>query len=171
MSSDSSNGTIAYATSHPTTFITCKEGHRDWYYTGDGTVDNTRWTVPTRAKSIYDPCPAGWRVPDGGDYGVWSLASGSSRATDYPYDSTNEGMNFSGKFGSAIAIWYPASGYRFDHDGSLRNVGKIGYYWSASPFIQSNYGSVHFLSVSESSLNMSGGRNRPVGQSVRCLKE
>ena len=74
VSSDSSNGTIAYATANPTTFITRNNSNYDWYYTGSGTNDNTRWTTSAATKSIYDPCPAGWRVPDGGSNGVWSKA-------------------------------------------------------------------------------------------------
>lgn len=45
VSSDSSNGTIEYATAHPTTFITHNSSNYDWYYTGDSSTDNTRWTT------------------------------------------------------------------------------------------------------------------------------
>ena len=69
VSSNSSNGTIEYATAHPTTFITHNSSNCDWYYTGSESTDNTRWTTSDKAKSIYDPCPAGWRVPDGGNNG------------------------------------------------------------------------------------------------------
>ena len=43
--SDSSHGTIDYATANPTTFITCYLGNSDWYYPGDSSTDNTRWTT------------------------------------------------------------------------------------------------------------------------------
>ena len=118
--SDSSTGTIAYATANPTTFIKYKSSNYDWYYTGSSSTDNTLWTTSEANKSIYDPCPSGWRVPDGGDNGVWSKAFGSSSYIDYQYDSTNKGMYFSGKFGSASTIWYPASGYRSSSDGRLQ---------------------------------------------------
>ena len=167
--SDSSTGTIAYATARPTTFITYNFSNYDWYYTGDSSTDNTRWTTSERNKSIYDPCPAGWRVPDGGSNGVWSKALGSSsNFYDYPYDSTNEGMNFSGTFGSASTIWYLASGFRNSDDGSLSYVGYLGSYWSASPYNSNAYG-----------LFFSSGRSvfplndfiRAYGHSVRCLQE
>ena len=166
--SNSSNGTIAYATAHPTTFITCNHSNWDWYYTGDSSTDNPRWTTSERNKSIYDPCPAGWRVPDGGSNGVWSKALGSSDFFwDYPYDSTNEGMNFSGKFGSASTIWYTASGYRNEGFGSLDNVGYYGYCWYASP-----YGSfVYSLLFSNYDfVNPSYDFSRAYGLSVRCLQ-
>lgn len=149
VSSDSSNGTIAYATANPTTFIKYSSNNSEWYYTGSSSTDNTRWTTSESSKSIYDPCPAGWRVPDGGSNGIWSKALGSSSSFTQSslYDSTNEGMNFSGKFGSASIIWYPASGYRNGGDGSLNNVGN-------------NNGNV----------NPSNNNNRANGHSVRCVR-
>ena len=126
-----SNGTIAYATAHPTTFISYNSNN-DWFYTGSESTDNTRWTTSESNKSIYDPCPAGWRVPDGGSTGVWAKALGSSY-TEPSYDSTNEGMNFSGKFGNDPTIWYPAPGFRDGGDDRMLSVGNKGYYWSAKP--------------------------------------
>ena len=179
VSSDSSTGTISYATANPTTFIGYNSSNSDWYYNGR-TTDNTRWTTSESSKSIYDPCPSGWRVPDGGgvSIGVWAKAIGSSSVfiDDSLYSSTSEGMNFSGKFGSDQTIWYPASGYRSSRrdngttDGSLYGVDDVGYYWSASPF--SNGNSAYDLRITDA------GRVEPVyydgranGYSVRCLQE
>jgi hypothetical protein len=41
-------------------------------------------------------------------------------------------MNFSGNFGSASTIWYPASGYRSPSSGDLCSVENENDYWSAS---------------------------------------
>ena len=145
------------------------DSNKDWYYTGSSSTDNTRWTTSESTKSIYDPCPAGWRVPDGGDNGVWSKAWGSfsSFTNASLYNSTNEGMNFSGKFGSASTIWYAASGYRDFKDGSLSFVGGSGGYWSASPSSNIAYylyfGNLGFV-------NPSGNYYRAYGRSVRCLQ-
>ena len=57
VSSNSSNGTIEYATAHPTTLIKYNGSNYDWYYTGSSSNDNTRWTTSSSNKSIYDPCP------------------------------------------------------------------------------------------------------------------
>ena len=169
--STSSEGTIAYATANPTTFIRYNyRGNKDWYYTGDSSTDNTRWTTSESNKSIYDPCPAGWRVPDGSINGVWSTALGSSLEFYVRYDSTNKGMNFSGKFGSDQTIWYPASGYRDYSDGSLSNVGGNGYYWSASPNDSKAYDLVLYCSGPGNVLP-STHSFRAHGQSVRCLQE
>ena len=165
--SNSSVGTIEYAIANPTTFIWGNMDNFDWYYTGSSSIDNTRWTTSEGTKSIYDPCPYGWRVPDGGINGVWSKALGSMLGFDYAYNSTNKGMNFSGKFGLDQTIWHPASGYRDLNDGSLGNVGITGGYWSASPVGDQ----AHSLFFTNFSVIPSGGDYRAYGISVRCLRE
>ena len=171
VSSEASTGTIEYATANPTTFITynstVSKKNYDWYYTGSESTDNTRWT--TSEKSIYDPCPEGWRVPNGDGNGVWAKASGAKDYFKYSYDSTNEGINFSSKFGSDQTIWYPASGFRDGSSGMLENTGLSGSWWSASP----NGSRVYDLHIDYSSgyVRMSDPSNRGKGLSVRCVKE
>ena len=169
VSSNTSKGTIAYATANPTTFITSNNYNYDWYYTGNSSKDNTRWSTSVNEKSIYDPCPSGWRVPDGGHDGVWAKAIGSSSdfIDDSLYSSTSVGMNFSGKFGSDQTIWYPASGCHIS-DGSFGNVGYLGGYWSASP---DSYGAYVLDFLSDGSVSPSSYGSRAFGVSVRCLQE
>ena len=171
--SNSTNGTIEYATSNPTTIITYNSNNYDWYYTGNSSTDNTRWTESDKSKSIYDPCPAGWRVPDGGDDGIWSTALGSSDDFSEPilYDGTNRGINFSVKFGSASTIWYPASGYRYYDVGSLSLVGYHSRYWSASPSSYLSYGAYRLFFNNTGDVLPSNGSHRAYGGSVRCLQE
>ena len=172
--SNSTNGTIEYASANPTTFITRNLDNNDWYYTGNPQTDNTRWTESDKAKSIYDPCPQGWRVPDGGNIGIWSTALGSSSSLydDSLCSSTNEGLNFSVKFGSASTIWYPASGYRLYHNGDLHGVGNFGRCWSASPDIGISY-TAYSLRFSDDGTVIPAYYEgyRANGYSVRCLQE
>ncbi|MBR6732011.1 MAG: hypothetical protein IKL91_04785 [Bacteroidales bacterium] len=163
VTTSTSKGNVDYATANPMTFITTSSSSTwDWHYSSR---NNDLWTS---SKTIYDPCPAGWRVPDGGEYGVWSKACDSSSSFDYQYDGTNEGMNFSGKFGSASIIWYPASGYRSGGDGSLSFVGGSGRYWSVTPF---NYGAYYLFFYNDGSVSPSYYNYRAYGQAVRCLQE
>ena len=143
----SSGGSATNAEANPMTFYTSIS------------LSNESWAS---LKTVNDPCPAGWRVPDGGKNGVWSKSIGSSPSFNYTYHGTNEGINFSGKFGSDQTIWYPASGTRNDA-GALNGVGSKGDYWSASlassgayaldfnrsgnVFPQSNYGRANGYSV------------------------
>ena len=164
VSSDSSKGTIDYATAHPTTSITSNSRNSDWYYTGDSSNDNTRWTTSESSKSIYDPCPAGWRVPDGGSNGIWSRAG----FDDTTYDRINRGMSFS--ISSPSTTWYPASGWRGINYGDLSDVGRNGLYWSASPNGTYAYhlGFDYYGYVNPSYY---GNYSRVCGFSVRCLQE
>ena len=164
-------GTADYVTSHPTTFVKGSSStYYDWHY---ASRDNTLWTTSSSDKSIYDPCPAGWRVPDGGDNGIWSKALGSSSSfrDESLYDSTNKGINFSDNFGSASTIWYPASGCRYAGDvGGLSGVGLGGSYWSASPGSDGAYG-LYFDIYVYRDVDPSSSCGRAYGFSVRCLQE
>ena len=164
VSSSTSKGTAEYATRNPMTFITAgSSSDWDWHYSSR---NNELWQS---SKTINDPCPVGWGVPDGGDNGVWSKACSSpDDFYDYPYDSTDEGMNFSGKFGSASTIWYPASGFRFHHDGSLYHVGYDGSYWSAAP---SSYRACYLYLDRNGNVYPSSSGGRARGRVVRCLQE
>ena len=149
-----SGGSIANAEANPMIFYTSMR------------LPDVCWTS---SKTVYDPCPAGWRVPEGGNDGIWSKALGSSSDLYDPslYNSTANGINFSGKFGSDSIIWYPASGSRSITDGGLGKIGNSGYYWSASPQGDSAYD----LFCSGSRVAPSGSSNRAYGYSVRCQKE
>ena len=167
VSTSSSCGTVSYVVANPTTVVTASSSPYDWHYSSR---DNTLWTTSDKTKSIYDPCPAGWRVPDGGGDGVWSKALGSSSyfTQSSLYNSSNKGMNFSGKFGSASIIWYPASGYRDCRGVGLYSVGDGGSYWSASP----NSNSVYHLTFDKNGyVYPSNYNDRAYGRSVRCLQE
>ena len=163
VSASAGNGTVDYATANPMTFIEGTDSSEyDWHYSSR---NNDLWKS---SKTIYDPCPVGWRVPDGGDKGVWAKAYGSSwYFEDYPYDSTDEGMNFSGIFGSASIIWYPASGARLN-SGWINDVGNIGFYWSSS-YEEDEACELSF--ITEGTVHPSGSIGRYIEMSVRCLKE
>ena len=167
VTSNADVGTIEYTISHPTTFIYGNSDNNDWYYTGSSSTDDTRWTTSENGKSMYDPCPIGWRVPDGGQFGIWSTATGSSeRFEDGNWILYKEGMNFSGKFGADETIWYPASGYRTGTE--LQNVGYSGIYWAASDSGKN----AHVLYIGYTGAVVpSSDWSRGSGVSVRCIKE
>lgn len=85
-------------------------------------------------KAFNDPCPPGYRVPDGGSDGVWATAEGGSYKYYEPFsvnvDYTNNGINFSNIFGNDSVIWYPAAGYRHDENGFHHSVGQSCNIWS-----------------------------------------
>lgn len=141
--------TITYAVENPTTFI---KGYYDWC--SDGT--DSRWQSD---KTIYDPCPSGWRVPDGGVNGVWKKACIES---DSDYTSSSVGILFGTNI-SSPAAWYPAAGLL--SDGLLRTVGNQGFYWSVIP----NY--ILYIMKKGYVDPMFDDPYHADGQSVRCQKE
>ena len=157
------NGTIEFATANPTTFIDNNMINYDWYYTGDNSHDDTLWSGLNKTKSVYDPCPYGWRVPDGGADGVWAKALGSpSSFTDiFLYNNTNNGINFCGKFGDDTIIWYPSvkrvSSNLYSSDSAT--------YWGRS----SNHCGLDFSY--SGSISPFGGALGASGCLVRCLQE
>lgn len=125
VSSDSTYGTIEYATANPTTFITGNSLNGDWYYTGTDRMGyTTRWTISDQDKSIYDPCPAGWRVPDS-DF--WEIAYGYSVKTEIYSKSGGCDMSYYFGIGDS-SIWYPESGV-YNTDGDCYY--DFGCWWSA----------------------------------------
>ena len=143
----------------------------DWYTsTNDLSSQNgSLWggankTSPT-GKTIFDPCPAGWRVPASeGGYSPWSILGADRTAISSVGTFANYGVTWS----AIIAGFWPAAGYRMSSDGSLISTGTLGVYWSASA-----------SSFASSALHFSDGEGvvtaypivRAYGFSVRCVKE
>lgn len=165
-------GSIDYSVSHPTTFIKGDNKNLDWCKINKGDswiiIESIyiRWCC---SKTQYDPCPVGWRVPDGGESGVWAQASGSPNRDNYTYDSINEGMNFSGEFGANSNIWYPASYCRMHNSGDFYEGEKFGNWWSST---RTDDSLSYKLTLSYAGwYNSSDFSNCADGRFVRCIKE
>lgn len=164
--SDATTGTIAYAIAHPTTFIGCNEKD-DWYYSEGSGTDNTRWKS---AKTMYDPCPAGWRVPDGGPSGFWATAAGSSSGYSIEVDATNKGIRLNTASGSS---WYPYGGELGINDGVIRGVGTSNRWWSCTGRTDKSAYAIYCNSSTAPTNNVipANTQARAMGCSVRCFKE
>ena len=156
-----------YHVANPTTFITSNSTYNfDWFISTGTNYYNDRWPDSGSPKSIYDPCPAGWRVPDGGENGIWAKAHGSSASYTHIYDSNKKGHDFSGDFGESSPIWYPVVKRRSYETGNLSSD-NTGCYWSCSP----TGNMVYYLYTSSSNVNPASYAFRAFGQPVRCCKE
>ena len=137
--SNSENGTVGYSIKNPTTFIYgSEETQEDWI---SSSRDDSLWASD---KTIYDPCPVGWRVPDGGIDGVWAIAFASpENVSNYPYNNSSKGFDFSGVLGEASSIWYPVTGYlngiKEYEAGCLIDIGQYVHYLSVTPSGYSGY--------------------------------
>jgi hypothetical protein len=159
--SSATDGTIEYSIKNPSTIIFANSARSsDWLY-NDGTagVDNSRWQS---AKTIYDPCPVGWRVPDGGENGVWKIAG-----FEDDHYAGDDGFFF--KIASPSYSWYPAAGCRGSVDDKLYSVGRTLRYWSVTT--NDRYASRLFVFTSGNGFQSSNFAPRVCASSVRCFRE
>ena len=107
-------------------------------------------------KSVYDPCPAGWRVPSGYRNSTtfvlpWSVWSGGSGNTTFYYSYLG-------------AIVYPWMGYRNLYYTSMT---AESYHWTAS----NNGANASFGYCNNSALFNTTNCARYYACAVRCVKE
>jgi len=148
----------------------------DWYTVtdtrssqNDALWGNALYTGTPTTKTIFDPCPAGWRVPTWkSSYSPWDVFGGSALNTSYSYTNGSwSAENYGATWTSAG--FYPAAGIRSAGNGALTDVGGGGHYWSASPY----YGNGVYLYFNGSYVYPAhcSGDYRAYGFSVRCVQE
>ena len=170
VASDATTGTIEYALANPMTFILGNGNNRDWLYSEDGANDNSRWQSE---KTIYDPCPAGWRIPDGGENGIWAKALGST-VQDWESEawSTEEsGVDLSETdktLATGVSVWYPFEGLFYGSNGKMGGASEIGGYWSVTTRSKDAY--VFSASKRDKTIYNYLDGQRSHGCSVRCMK-
>lgn len=167
--SDSTTGTIEYATKNPTTFITNDYG--DWLYGEDLGVNDKRWA---ENKTIYDPCPPGWRVPD---CNIWITALNISNLITKPNPTYSFDINVYNDMytpGASIKFcdggsWYPSQGYKKTAKFVLYG-GYSGDYWACSSEQSYMANNLSFL-YNYSTGSLKGAMWRANGYAIRCAKE
>lgn len=184
--STAENGTVEYATRNPDTMILSgQEASSDWLYGGS---DNTLWQS---AKTKYDPCPPGWRVPDGGDEGIWAkiglpkngayghIDTNGDNQVDtpvlFPYpeeDARLAGMTIPAEYCGAD-VWYPTAGGIRPYDATFTNVGIAGYYWSVASYFEGNQAlgfNFWYYDNNGAYVYHSARLSKSMAASVRCCK-
>lgn len=167
---------IEYSILHPTCMIIYNRNNNDWYFSEDGTTDNTRWKE--KEKTMYDPCPAGWRVPDGGAEGLWAKAFGTrdrinNIAGDNGFDFGSESGIDATLSSKNASVWYPSAGFIDRTEFRLEGVGDSGHYWTTSPN-EGNAYSLYLMTLGMSFIDFADQcsyNNRANGMSVRCIRE
>lgn len=147
------------AVEHPTTFYygtRIGDDYYDWL-TADGTAKNNRlWeTAADGGKTLFDPCPPGWRVPRNGSW------KGVNEA-NFIYDEAAFGRRH------ALLGYYPAAGNRGAASGTWSFVGGQASYWTSTA-TQEQYS--YILNFLAAYLNPQSSSNRAAGCSVRCVSE
>ncbi len=195
---------VDYGVAHPDVFIGGSGYSNNWV----GKPNNNLWGNPlgyeyprnsTLQQSIFDPCPAGYRVApadlcmaftiDGGSRTV-SASSENSWATNIfnvanisadgksTTMSTQRGYFFYYETDADnMKLWhegktdfYPASGYRNSGSGSLGDVGNYGVYKTNTPLNAAGSGGIFFFHGSMVSPFTTFYSEPGFGNPLRCVK-
>ena len=178
-----SNGSVSYATKYPMQFITNaasleegSDGIGDWVVA----ADNELWS--DNKKSLYDPCPFGWRVPTSEDMSVLHLADAQDNT---PLEDARKQYGWHLSDG-VDTYFYPACGRRRYNDGRVENMNSKegvypsqpqpweGYYWTSSTSADGKAIALYFDLTTTRTINKffpSHAARRANGFQVRCVKE
>ena len=133
------SGSLEYSIQNPTVVI----GESTW------NIDNTLWTS---AKTIYDPCPAGYRVPP---YDIWCDFSIERVSGEFDH-----GWNFQYDENGNSA-WYPTRGYP-----TANGVN----YWGDNYMLSSSVDGYSYPGLYFSSGSVYQNNNSSSGP-LRCMKD
>lgn len=175
---------LEYSIQNPTKFL-CRKGwlleedktdpswhlvaNSDWYTSYKGDVDFYLWQDPKGSKWVYDPCPIGWKVPDGGLTSPWAGIE-----YDPAINKKDLAVVIKGKNGDIIYPYAPSRGHMSTF--AINNsTGEGSIFWWANQKEDVNYhttfvGSV-VSSTSESTFGYYYNMSRVNGLYVRCVRE
>ena len=152
---------LAEAVAHPTTFYSGTRdegdfGPYDWLTTDASAMNDRLWeTMTDSGKTLFDPCPPGWRVPRKES---WT----GLNETNFIWDDAALGRRH------ALLGYYPAVGSRGAATGEWNFVGGSGLYWSSSATEDCYVSTLNFLPAY---INVQSNANRASGFPVRCVSE
>ncbi|WP_418169652.1 fimbrillin family protein [Alistipes communis] len=162
------NTTITNGILNPRTF--CSNYDMDQMYYNLWAADNTSTSsdLATSTKTVYDPCPVGYKVPLNNAFRAFTTTgSNTSNASQIngTWNAAEKGWDFNCVEGT---VFFPVSGYRASRSGALGSVGGYGYYWSAVPGSTFSGRNLYFHSEYVSPLTSNG---RSYGFAVRPVQE
>jgi len=174
------SASLAYAVKNPTKFILNASTTNDWLnataYTAqrDNLWGNPNATAtqpnPERGnKSIYDPCPPGWRVPSQESYRIFTQ-NGANGGTRNISGSWAKGyILYTQAYLSGTTSYWPALGI-LNYLGNFQYANEVGMYWSSSSHASGNkYAS--YVDLYIGSISPFATRERSNGLSIRCSQE
>ena len=154
---------------NPATFYKYSPSYNyNWFQTNSGKNYNL-WDAACTStgnsdnnvvKTIYDPCPIGFKMPNGNTFTYFS--------TSNVVGSFANGWKFKRYSGDTVGVFFPVSGYRNYSDDSLRGVGSYSTVWLSSANSQ-NY--AYSLGFDSGYVNPQSNGNRAFGFSVRPVQE
>lgn len=177
---DDAESCIAYAVEHPTTFLK-PTASPDWLRAESYADERDNlWGNPNASasfpnasqgvKSIYDPCPAGWRTaPE--DAWTSFAKDGGYRPQPNAAGSFNYGWKFYCQYGSTSqTAFYPASGY-YSESGEFTLTGIAGGCFASSGVPMNGAASGMVFTEQEADVRQPSSLLRAHAYPVRCVKE
>lgn len=177
----------------PMTCIASGTGSSDWLSAPDDSLwgnpkgnerDSETNTYPNKgAKSVYDPCPAGWRVPPVDVFRSFTSSGGYAwtfdtfDVADYNGDGTvdendwNYGWHFNAAGGKSS--YFPAAGRYYGAYGMLYGsvVGYWGNYWGNAPYNNYAFAVLAFQIQPAITCSPAAAGSRADAMSIRCIAE
>ncbi|AVM53421.1 fimbrillin family protein [Bacteroides zoogleoformans] len=163
------NACITSGIQSPQTFNTGYEMDYKYYNLWDA---NNSYRFPNDnsvVKTIYDPCPAGYKMPPGNVYtGFTTTGNNISTASQFNVQQPwNKGWNFYCNSSRTETVFFPASGFR--HYVVVPHfVGSLAFYWTAGPDYTCRGWHLYFESGNVYPLS---GSDRSYGYGVRAVQE
>ncbi|MHC1690029.1 MAG: fimbrillin family protein [Bacteroidales bacterium] len=185
---------LSYSIDNPFKFIICTAYPYDWYTNSAGLQNNYLWnTKTTNKKTLFDPCPHGWRIPRtsttnsysnpwaGFRDGIANNVTGGSYVTNSGFDfylnnvvssgsGSTGGRLYTQKSGNPLSkesAWYPANGFIHYNSSNVQLVGTRGYIQTAA--VSGSY--ITIFDYYDLYVNPDATHSRGYGFSVRCIQE
>ncbi|WP_291592073.1 hypothetical protein [Bacteroides sp.] len=147
-------GTVAYAVANPDTrILSANDWHNEWRNNGlwgnpDGLTKNI--------KTVYDPCPEGYCVPDQNCYQGFVFTSKTECDTNYGHLFVFDGTQ---------TTYFPTGGYLDKSANKIAYQEYRGYQWTNNPGTTGAY----YFYYNNANLNFTG-MDRASAASVRCVR-
>lgn len=168
---------LAYAIEHPDEYIISRMNQQDWYSYHFGEHNTHLWDAADKKKTIYDPCPAGWRLPLWGqplenkEDKIWYKPS-----PWYISEPENQFKRMEGHseeiYESKVLGVFPGTG-RIEENGELSPRDKGVLQWCASSETGFNHGSnwSFILYMCENAIHFDTAWPRADALTVRCVRD
>lgn len=164
---------VDYTLNNPDVFIKIQDvNYFDWV------VDAPKFNLwdDNGKKSVYDPCPQGWKVPawknEKSPWVDFSDAGNVWGGYKSPFKPSNKGAELS-------SVYFPYAGYRNGnpyYKGALSDLTTAGNYWTSAT-IEATANNVEIVKAGRTLYFTAGGVNPSAysykvnGLPVRCVKE
>lgn len=134
---DASTGTISYSIRNPVTYLQRANWlmeNNDWLW---GNPEGYEELAISYGKTIYDPCPPGYKMPGRDAYSIFTTTGENTSDTGEHNVVTPDGTKrgyylYYEEYGTGKMAWYPTNGSRNYQTGSLTR-GSYWYYWTSAP--------------------------------------